>query len=134
MAIYSFSKTKIDRNKYISASLLYGIVVYSVRFLPISYGVHSIMNISIVIFISAKINKIDIIDSIKAVIAIFIIQFATEGISIFIIQNIMQRDTNYIFNDPILKVLYGVPSLFIAIFIVIVYYLILKKKGKLKNV
>lgn len=129
-AVYAFSKTTMEVKRYSLSSIIFSVMIYIIRSLPIHYGVHTILGIILIIILTVNINKIDIIKSIQAVILTVILQFICEGINIFIIQNIFKMDINYVFNKPVLKILYGIPSLIIFGCIIIMYYTkVLKRKG-----
>ena len=132
-AAYAFSKTKIDKKIYILSSLLLAVAVFVIRALPINYGVHTILNISFMTIISNSINKIEIISSVKAAIIMAIILFASEGINVFILKLLLGDRLTIILSNPILKTIYGLPSLLILASIVIGYYIFLGKRNKLRN-
>lgn len=134
LAIYSFSKTTINIKKYAISSIMLSIIAYLVRLLPIQYGVHTILGIIAILVIAVNIMKIDIIQAIRASIITMIIEFICEVINIFIIQYILKKDINYIFNDPNLKIVYGIPSLIIFAFIITIYYIRAFVKKELKGV
>ncbi|AYE35094.1 hypothetical protein [Clostridium septicum] len=134
LAIYSFSRIKINKKRYVLSSFLYSILVFLVRFLPITYGGHIVINIGIAILIGHLINKIDMLDIIKSVIGIFIIQFSSEGVNLLIIQTFAKSNIEKIVSDPVLKTIYGIPSLVIVAVVITIYYLLMNNKGKLKNV
>jgi hypothetical protein len=133
-AAYVFSKTTINRNKYILSSILLGTIGYFIRFFPIDYGVHSVLTLILYIVLVTNINKINIVKSIQTGIINMIFLFICEGINVFIIQFIFKRDLNIIFKDPILKTIYGVPSLIIFTLIVGIYYFILHRRTEMKYV
>lgn len=112
-AAYAFSKTKIDKKIYILSSLLLAVAVFVIRALPINYGVHTILNISFMTIISNSINKIEIISSVKAAIIMAIILFASEGINVFILKFLLGDRLTMILSNPVLKTIYGLPSLLI---------------------
>ena len=124
-AAYAFSKTKIDKKIYILSSLLLAVAVFVIRALPINYGVHTILNISFMTIISNSINKIVIISSVKAAIIMAIILFASEGINVFILKFLLGDRLTMILSNPVLKTIYGLPSLLILASIVIGYYIFL---------
>ena len=134
LSIYSFSRIKINKKRYVLSSFLYSILVFLVRFLPITYGGHIVINIGIAILIGHLINKIDMLDIIKSVIGIFIIQFSSEGVNLLIIQTFAKSNIEKIVSDPVLKTIYGIPSLVIVAVVITIYYLLMNNKGKLKNV
>lgn len=130
-AAYAFSKNAINIKRYLASSISLAIMVYFIRLLPIHYGVNTILSIIIFIVIIVNINQIDTIKAIKAVIIVVILEFVCEGINIFIIQIILRLNMNYIFSDPILKVLYGIPSLLLMGCIITIYYVKLLKRKEL---
>lgn len=127
-SVFVFSKTKIRKKEYVLLSFIYAVIVYFIRLLPILYGVNNILLIILAIIITVFLGKIDIVKTIKAVIISVIIQFVCEGINIFIIMFIMKKDMNYIFNEPSLKTIYGLPSLLLFGLVVAIYYKLLKGK------
>jgi hypothetical protein len=131
---YAFSKKFIDVKKYILSSVLFVIMMYANRFLPIHYGVHTILNLFVFIIITVNINKIDLIKSIRSGIITIVLLFITEGINVLIIQYIFKADIDYVFKQPALKVLYGIPSMLIFALIVIGYYIRLLKRKELKDI
>lgn len=133
-AVYVFSKTDINVKKYIISSILYLIAVYIIRLLPIQYGVHTILNIIVIIVLAVNINKIAIIKSIQVSIMVLILLFICEGINIFIIQYIFKVNVINILSNTLLKVLYGIPSLVIFAATVFTYYFYLGRRKKLSEV
>jgi len=131
-AAFAFTKTKLHIRKYIFASLILASIAYLIRFLPIQYGVNSILIIFVIIVMMNTIFKIDMIAAIRTGIAIIIIEYICEGINVFLIQVVLKIDMNYVFSNSELKVLYGVPSLVFFALIIISYYLILNKRKQLR--
>ncbi len=127
-AIYTFSNTRINKKRYLLSSFLMIIMIFIIRSLPISYGIHTILSIMVLVLLSYIINKIDVITAVKSTIITIIFQFVCEGINIFIIQYILKDDMNYIFNNANLKTIYGIPSLIIFTCIVLLLYIRLLKK------
>ncbi|MBU3171050.1 hypothetical protein [Clostridium estertheticum] len=133
-AVYVFSKTVVNVKRYIISSIIYIIAVCLIRLLPIQYGVHTILNIIIIIVLTTNVNKISIINSIKASIITVILLFICEGINVFIVRYVFKVDVKHVFSQPLSKILYSVPSLVIFALIVFTYYFYLVKKNKLSEV
>ena len=133
-AAYVFSNTAINIKRYIISSLLVLIAITSIRLLPIQYGVHTILNIIVIIVLTVNINKINIIKSIKASIMAMILEFICEGINMFIIQHVFKVDILHVLSEPSLKTLYGIPSLLIFAAIVSIYSFYLDRRKKLSEV
>lgn len=130
LAVYIFSKTKIDKRKYVVASIIYGGILYLVRLLPINYGVHTILALMFLVLFVTMYNKIDTIKVMRSVLIIFLIQFLTEGLNILVINLIPNINIDILFNDPIAKALLGLPSLIVAYSIIYLFYLLNKKKDE----
>lgn len=133
-AIYAFSKIKINKNKFIITSLISSVVFYLIRMLPINYGVHTILSMGFVMLMGVNFNKIELIKVIKSCLIYIITQFASEGVNIFIIQNILKENINEIFLNPISKILYGTPSLVIMFLIIGSYHIYTLKRCEVQDV
>ena len=63
-----------------------------------------------------------------------VLEFICEGMNVFIIQHIFKKDIVYVLGLPLLKILYGIPSLLIFAVIVFTYYFYLTRRNKLIEV
>jgi len=133
-AAYAFSKVKIDYKRYFISAILLSVAACMIRFLPIQYGVNTILDISVFIILIVNVNRIEIITSIKSVILTIIIEYVCEGINVLIIQVIFKIDMNYIFSNSRLKAIYGIPSLIIFGIVLLFYYTSLKKRKELRGI
>lgn len=122
-AVFVFTKTKFDKNRYMITWILYSISGYLVRFLPIDFGIHTVLNLIVLVILAVKLNKIGIIKAIQAAFAIILTMFISEGINVAIIQFVLKKDINTIFADSMQKLFYGVPSLLIFGAVVGIFYL-----------
>lgn len=134
LAVHAFSKTGINLKRYLLSGALFSIMEYLIRLLPIQYGVHSILNLIVLIILATFINRIDIIKSIRAAIITFIIGFIFEVVNISFIQFVLKKDLNSMMSNPVSKTLSGLPSLVLLGIFVIAYYLKLSKGKSLKYV
>ncbi|MGH4050772.1 MAG: hypothetical protein ACREVX_05380 [Clostridium sp.] len=132
--VYVFSKTVINLKRYILSSIILVGAIYLIRLLPIQYGVHTILNIIMLIILTVNINKIGIIKSIQTSLMVMILEFICEGINVFIIQYIFKANIIYLLSEPTLKILYGIPSLLIFTAIVVTYHFYVARKKKLSEV
>ncbi|MDY4604706.1 hypothetical protein [Clostridium tertium] len=131
-AIYVFSQINITRKKYIISSLVFSSSVYIIRLLPINYGVHMILSVLVLLFISIVYNKVEAIQSVKSIIILYMIQLISEAVNVLLL-NLMKLDLDKLFKNPIKKSILGLPSLLITLIIIVIFYLINKKRGKLKK-
>jgi hypothetical protein len=131
---YALTRNVINMKRFLLSGVLLAIAGYFIRLLPIDYGIHSVLTLISFIILVININKFNVIKSIQAGIGSMIIMFISEGVNVAIIQFILKKDIDAIFADPILKTLYGLPSLLIFASIVGTYYFVLLKRNKLKYV
>lgn len=134
LGVYVFSKIRINKINYITASLITAVALYFIRLLPIDYGVHTILIILFIIFLSMFYNKFDSIQSIKSTIIIFIIQFISEGINMLVLTSIPNLELDYLFSNAFIKNFLGIPSLIITLIVVMLFYDFYKKKDEIKDV
>lgn len=128
-AIYIFSKVDINKKKYLSTSVVFSIITFTVRLLPINYGVHMVLSVLFLLFIIVSYNKIDAVSAIKSIIFIYLIQFISEAINVLIL-NFMNVDLDTQFKNPIYKSIIGIPSLIITGVIILIIYIFNNKKRK----
>lgn len=134
-ASYVFSNIRVDIKKLLHASVLLSMSVFIVRALPITYGVHTILNLIIQTIVIAYVCKISVLKLIKSGIISTILLLISEGISMFFYSVVLKIDLSVIFQDDIKKVVYGLPSLIIFATIVFIYYYFSSCKGnRLSNV
>ncbi len=133
-ATYTFSNIKIDKKKYLLASVILGCCVFIIRKLPINYGVHTILNIFTLPIICTSINKISIVEATMSSIITTILLFVLEGVNVFFLSLIFKDSLTQVMSNPTLKTIYGLPSLAVLAIIVIGYYNYLGKKEKLNYV
>lgn len=134
LAIYAFTKNKIQLNRYLISSIVLSICVYFIKMLPIQKGIDSILNLIVLIVLSVYINNLHVVTAIKISIFIMILEFICEGINIFAIQLIFPEKLNLIFQNKILGTVYTIPSLIIFGFIVVWFYVRLYKRKELKDI
>ena len=132
LAVHTFTKTGINLKKYLLSGTIFWVLTALIRLLPIQYGIHTILSLIVLIVIVSYINKIDIIKAIRAGLVTVILQFVFEGINLIIIQFILKVDLNIMMNNPILKTLYGFPSIILFGIFVIAYYIRLYRRKELK--
>ncbi|ENZ03284.1 hypothetical protein [Clostridium thermobutyricum] len=123
-SLYVLTKAKFDFKRYFTSVVLLSFSVYLIRLLPISYGIHTILNIIILVGLGIEINKIDMIDTVRAAIIAAVVLFLSEGLDLGIMK-VFAENINYIFNNEILKIIWGFPSLIIFVILI----LLIKKLG-----
>ena len=132
-AAYLLSNTRINLNRYIISSLLFAVSTFIIRMLPINYGVHTILVIIVETIILVSINKINVIQAIKSTIIMIICLFILETLNVLMLGLVLKDQLKEIMQDPILKIVYGLPSLICFMIVVGCYYYIIRKR-KFRNV
>ena len=132
-ATYVFSKKAIALRAFIFSSILLGISTYVIRLLPIHSGINNILSMATFIVLSANVNRIDLVKSIKVVFMSTMLGFICEGINVLLIKFVFMKDINLVFNDPKLKTLYGIPSLLIFVFVLFIVVFFYKMQSKKKG-
>lgn len=126
-AIYVFSKTNIEKKKYLVTSIVFSLIIYTTRMLPINYGVHMILSVLILLFIVVSYNNIEVANGVKSIIFTYLIQLASEAINVLML-NFMNVDLDTLFQDAVSKTILGIPSLIITGIVILIFYVINNKK------
>lgn len=111
LSAYAFSSKRIDKVNFCVSSVLLAIVTYLVRMLPIHFGVHTIILVTIFVLITVNINKIDIIKAISAGLTSATMLFICEWFNVFILTSLLNVNIENMLNNAFLKIIYGIPSI-----------------------
>jgi len=131
LLVYAFSKQKVDKKRYILASLLYAVLVFAVRELPIIFGIHTFIVLFVLIVITCYINKIKVIVSFRSSILTMILLYICELVNIFFVQYVFHLNIEKMYTDVYIKTLYSLPSLLlIAVVSIFAYYMLVVNKRK----
>ena len=135
LAGYAIAKKDINAKLYILSGVLLGVLNFAIKFLPISSIFHMVLSIIAAVAILISINRIKTLYAILSTIICFMITIITEAINMLILSKIFNLDTARIFQEstPLVKNLYGLPSLVLLGLIIVIYYFINKKKKNVAN-
>ncbi|EJO5346329.1 hypothetical protein NRP93_000371 [Clostridium botulinum] len=128
--IQSLSNSKLNKNKYILSSILLSIIMYSIRLLPIHYGVHTILNIMAIILICTFINHVTTIKAITYSLILSIFLGLSESLNLFFVYKIFGQNTVDILNHPLKKCICIMPSIIILVVIALVMFRINNRRLK----
>jgi hypothetical protein len=130
LGIYAYSRLKIEIKKFVLASIVYIIISFVMRILPISFGIHTILDLICLFAIAVLFLKIPAFESIKALLIITIILLMTEFSTVFIMTNIIgQAQFDAMMSDSLYKAILSIPAtIFFLSVISISYYIIVCKK------
>jgi hypothetical protein len=125
-------KKYFNKKKIVFFAIVLSVITFFVRWLPIYFGVHMIINIILTISIVA-IAGIPIIKSIYSTLFVYSMLSLGEFLNMILL-NLLNINTGIEFSDPLKKCLYGIPSLIFLILFVIILNFILNRKEDIKNV
>lgn len=112
---------KFDRKILIIASaLIFAIITYLVRLLPIGYGINTLISMIGFILITVHIMKISVNLSIISIFISVILMSMCEWINAIILIKVFTINK---FDNAYLKFLYNLPSLFMFALIVLMIYI-----------
>lgn len=129
--IHVISRKSIDIPKYIFSSLVLSISTFFVRWLPIYFGIHIMINIILMISIMSIIG-IQIIKAMYSTLLIFFALSLGEFLNMILL-NLLNINTNIQFINPYKKCLYYLPSLIFLVLLIIIINNLLKMKKELKK-
>lgn len=122
LGVHAWSKIQIYKKNFLLSSFLLAVGIFMIRMMPISYGIHTLLTIIVVIILMTQLQKIDIVKAIRGSIITIICQFCAEMINAIMITTLFKQDLEMIFEQPLLKIIYGLPSLGIAMGIMLIVY------------
>lgn len=134
VAIYIFSGIKFNTKRFLLSGFILAVITFLIRMLPISYGLHIVLDIIVFFGIQSLIIKIDINKSIKYAILTAILMFICEGFNVGFLELFHANKMEEILNNPMLKTLYGLPSLIVFVIVLLAYKLIKSNKKEIEYV
>ena len=105
---------KISKITLLKKTLILGVIQSCIRMLPISFGIHTIIGMALVLFVLVDISKNTFINCIMALCKIFLCLILSEVIYISLITNILSISRSILVdNYSIMSAIYTLPSLII---------------------
>lgn len=124
--IHIISRKSFDMPKYILSSVVIAILSFFVRWLPIYFGVHMMINIILIISIM-NIIGVPVIKAIYSTLLITFMLSLSEFLNMIVLSLL---NINIESLSPFIKCLFGVPSLIMmSLFIIIINWLQKRKEG-----
>lgn len=137
LGIYAFCVKKVEMRKYVAVSLIFIVISYVMRLLPVSFGVHTILNLACLFLLAIFFLRMPALVALRSILAITILLLVTELFSVFLITKIVgQAQFDSMMNDNLGKALIALPSSVIFAAIVLAAYFVLRKikvKKSVKN-
>ncbi|WP_194190136.1 hypothetical protein [Clostridium chrysemydis] len=121
---YIISTKKIEVRNYFKSVLILSISVAIIRMFPISYGIHTLLNLVILVILFNLINHIEIDIAIKSVIFTTILLLISEGANLLVLKIFFSvSQINNMFKEPLYRMIIGFPSIiFFGVALLILYW------------
>ncbi|MDP4145355.1 MAG: hypothetical protein Q8936_12875 [Bacillota bacterium] len=129
-AAYLIDFKTIEKKRFILSSLLLAVSTYLLRLLPIHYGINTLINIPIYIFLCVSINKISIIKAVPTSLIVPIILAICEELDVLIVKCFLNGDITRIMDNKILKLAYMTPSMILFAIVMVIFYLTIYRSKK----
>ncbi len=130
LGVYAFNKQKLGFKKYVFASVLVIAISYLARLLPISYGVHTILNLVFLYLICTFILKMPGYSTVRSTLFVTVLLLVSEMILVAVMIGALGQDKfEALMLNPIDKAIIGAPgSIGFAIMVYVAYYILVKRK------
>ncbi|NFH10149.1 hypothetical protein FDG42_10585 [Clostridium botulinum] len=128
--IQAFSNSEINKNKYVLSSILFSVIIYSIRLLPIHYGVHTVLNIIAIILICTFINQVAPIKAITYSLILVSFLALSEALNLYFVYKIFGENITNILKNPLKKCIYLMPSIIVLVIIVLFIFKIKDRRVK----
>ncbi len=125
LGIFVLNRQKITLKKYFIASVLVIIISYSVRLLPISFGVHTILNVLFLFLICVIVLKMPAYTTVRSALLITMILLICEMADVAVMVAILGKTKfEYMMTDSVEKALIGFPgAVFFSLLVTSAYFM-----------
>ena len=129
LGVYAFNKQELKFKKYILASTLVMIISFFVGYIPISFGVHAILNLLFLFLICTLLLNMPGYSTVRSTLFVTILLLINEMVLIAIMISILGQEK---FEDmmlyPVEKAILVAPSsISFALIVYIAYYILVKR-------
>ena len=131
-AVFSITRQAIAKDKYILCSTSLALVTYFVRFLPIRFGVNTVIS-TVFLVCELVIIGIPLIKSIYGVVSTTLLLLFGEMINIVLL-SVFSINIEAAFKNPIIKCILSTPSLIVILLSVRLIVFYMNGKEGIKNV
>lgn len=123
-----FLKLEISIKTLIQRSLALGLVITLIRALPISFGIHTIIGMAIILFVLVDLSKDSFINCTIALCKLFLCLILSESIYIKLLVDVLSfPEKSLVNNYTEMGAIYSLPSLGIFVALSILMEFIMKK-------
>ena len=124
---------KVDLKSVLKTSLLYGLLAFVLRMLPLKYGINILLIVILETLLISIILKIKIQKAFKGILISIMVVTILEMITLTFIQYILKLNMQTLSSSGVSTMLAGLPSILGVYIIAFIIYKINRKKGKELN-
>lgn len=121
---FVLAKVELEWKKIFSIGVILALNAYLLRLLPITFGVHTIVNIGLLIVLLSVFTQADLVASVISSFLSILALIVVETLNYIIILPLFNIPIKTVINSPILRILIGLPLviiLFLISYIVKIY-------------
>lgn len=118
---------EINRKKVLISGIVLGLVVAVIKYLPLAYGIHTVLAMMIGGFILTSITNLPLAQTVMATCGIFVSLAFSEGIYVFIADKLLNIELDILTSPNTLGAITSLPSLAIFMLIVVILKYGIKK-------
>lgn len=123
-----FLNLKISIKTLLEKTLIVGIVVSLIRMLPISFGIHTIMAMGVILFVLVRLSKGSFNNCVVALCKIILCLVLSEGIYIKLLTQVFNiPESAFVYNYTLSGAIYTLPSLIIFALLAFLLETVLRK-------
>jgi hypothetical protein len=127
LGIFVFNRQKIVFRSYIIASGHVIIISYLVRLLPISFGVHTVLNVLFLFLICVIVLKMPAYDTVRSALLVTMLLLICEMADVAVMVGLLGKSKfESLMSDPVEKAIIGFPGAVFFFLLVALSYTILK--------
>lgn len=132
LGIYVFNKQKIIFKSYLFTSLIIIIISYLVRLLPISFGVHTLLNILILFLICTIVLKMPSFITIRSAFLVTVLLLISEMANVAVMLQFLGKEKfESMMTIPLEKAKVGFPgAAFFAFILLLLYFIMINQIDK----
>ena len=134
LGIFAFNRQKIVLKKYLIISMVLFIFIFLVRLMPISFGIHIILNLLFLFLVCVLILKMPLYTTIRSTLLVTVFLLASEMINVAVMIAILGQDEfERMMSIPIEKAVVGLPGALLFALLIFLSYIFLTRTKKDNN-
>lgn len=124
-SLYVFTDRRIERKRFITASVVFMLGTVLIRALPIHFGVHTLVSLLFLILIGTKMLDLPVYSAVMSTLTAAVILLIVESANVFFLNTVLgEEGFEALLGDRYLKHLFGLPAnLLFLLVVAFIYFL-----------